>query len=93
MYNSNGKKFWVLMLFMLSGFVIGYFIGSALTDIASSNPNLSFLSFLGFYRAFGLDSISLNLLVIELNFGITFNISICGIIFMFLGFLLYKKVY
>ena len=71
---------------MLSGIVLGGFIGYLTKDI-------SFLSWLNFGQSFGLDQpIVLNLGVLIVTFGLNIKISIASIIGVVVAIILYKKL-
>lgn len=71
---------WVLFFLVIIGFILGNLIGT--------HCDIEFLSYGGSY---GLTSpIELNLGFIILTFGLTFNITIAGIIGMVAAFVAYK---
>ena len=83
---TREKNIWILILFILCGIVIGGLIG----NIAS---NVDFLWWLSYGESFGLaEPISLDLSVIQLTFGLMFQINISSIIGMILAILIYIKV-
>lgn len=68
------KNYWVLLLLVLSGIVLGGFIG----DLAQG---VSWLSWLNFWQSFGLyEPLVLNFGVVILTFGISIRITMAGII-------------
>ncbi len=80
------KNIWILMLFILSGIVIGGLLG----ELASQ---VDFLWWLGYGESFGLTSpIELDLSVIRITFGLVFKINIASIIGMALAIFIYRKV-
>ena len=80
------KNIWILLIFILSGLVVGGLLG----DIAGK---VEFLSWMGYGEAFGLTSpLELDLSIIKLTFGITFKINIASIIGLILAIFIYKKV-
>lgn len=80
------KNIWILILFILSGIVVGGLLG----ELASQ---VSFLSWLSYGETFGLTSpIELDLNVIKLTFGLMFKINIASIIGIVLAIFIYKKV-
>ena len=80
------KNFWILVLFLLGGIVIGGLLG----DLASK---IEFLSWLSYGQQFGLTSpIELDLSVIKITFALIFKINIASIIGIILAILIYKKV-
>lgn len=90
MAGKNGKS-WVLLLLLLSGVVIGSFIGYLTKDI-------SWLSWLDYGMEFGIGSSSgsgalfVNLGVITLTIGMTIKISIASILGVVIAFLVYRKL-
>ena len=82
---TREKNIWVLMVFILSGLVIGGLIGK----LASSVPWLWWLSF---EQEFGLNEpLILDLSILKLTFGLMFKINIASII-MVLSIFIYRKV-
>lgn len=83
---TREKNIWVLMVFILSGLVIGGLIGK----LASSVPWLWWLSF---EQEFGLNEpLILDLSILKLKFGLMFKINIASIIGMVLSIFIYRKV-
>lgn len=81
---DKGK--WIVILFILSGLVIGGLIG----NLAG---NIDWLWWLAFGDEFGLQSpIVLDLSVITITFGLTININIASIIGVIVALLIYKKI-
>lgn len=82
----KSKNFWIMLLWMLSGLTVGYFIG----DLCREIP---FLSFLNYSQIFGLDQpISLDLGVLLTVIQLQIKISLAGIIGMVAGIMIYKKL-
>ncbi len=80
------KNFWILLLLLLSGVVLGGFVG----DLAQTVP---WLSWLGFGQSFGLDSpLIINLGVIVVTFGLTIRITMAGILGVVLALILYRMI-
>lgn len=80
------KNFWVLLLLLLSGIVLGSFIGNLTQNIAG-------LSWLSFGQSFGLDSpLIINLGVIVFTFGLTIRITMASIIGVVLALLVYRML-
>ncbi len=80
------KNIWILILFLLSGIVVGGLLG----ELAS---HVDFLSWLAYGQDFGLSTpIELNLNVIKLTFGLVFKINIASIIGVVLAIFIYKKI-
>ena len=78
------KSIWILILFILSGIVVGGLLG----ELASQ---VDFLSWLAYGQEFGFSSpVELNLSVIKLTFGLTFRINIASIIGIVLAIFIKK---
>lgn len=83
---TREKNIWVLILFILSGLVIGGLLGK----LASGVPWLWWLSYA---QEFGLKNpLVLDLSVIKLTFGLMFEINIASIIGMLMAVFIYKKI-
>lgn len=83
---TREKNIWVLIVFILSGLVIGGLIGK----LASSVPWLWWLSF---EQEFGLNEpLILDLSILKLTFGLMFKINIASIIGMVISIFIYRKV-
>lgn len=83
---TRDKNIWVLLVFILSGLVIGGLLGR----LASTVPWLWWLSF---EQEFGLQSpLVLDLSILKLTFGLMFKINVASIIGMILAVFIYKKV-
>ena len=83
---TKDKNIWILIVFILSGLVIGGLLG----QLAS---NVDWLWWLSYSQTFGLqDPIVLDLSVVTITFALMFRISVASIIGMLLAILIYKKV-
>ena len=83
---TRDKNIWILMVFLLSGLVIGGLLG----EIASK---VDWLWWLSYGESFGISSpIELNLSVISISFGLMFRINIASIIGMALAIFIYRKI-
>ena len=82
----KSKNGWVLLIMLLSGSVLGGFIGML-------TANVSGLSWLNYGQSFGLESpVVLNLGLLVLTFGLTIQISIASIIGVVLAIIVYRKL-
>lgn len=80
------RNIWILLIFILSGLVIGGLLG----ELAS---NVDWLSWLSYSQEFGLRSpIELDLSVVQITFALMFKISVSSIIGMILAIFIYKKI-
>ena len=80
------KNFWVLLVLLLSGIVLGGFI----SDMARNIPGLSWLNF---GQSFGFDSpLVVNLGVIVVTFGLTIRITMASIIGVALALIIYRML-
>ena len=83
---TRDKNIWILLLFILSGLVVGGLLG----EVASK---VDFLWWLGYGESFGLTSpLELDLNIIKITFGLVFKINITSIIGMIIAIFIYKKV-
>ena len=83
---TKEKNIWILLVFILSGLVIGGLLG----QLAS---NVDWLWWLSYSQTFGLqDPIVLDLSVVTITFALMFRISVASIIGMLLAILIYKKI-
>lgn len=83
---TRDKNIWILMVFLLSGLVIGGLLG----EIASK---VDWLWWLSYGESFGISSpIELDLSVISISFGLMFKINIASIIGMALAIFIYRKI-
>ncbi|MBU3803370.1 MAG: DUF4321 domain-containing protein [Candidatus Cellulosilyticum pullistercoris] len=88
MANGTSKfgNVWILLLCILSGLTVGYFIGN-LCD------HISYLEWMNYTGTFGLDQpIQVNLGVLWFSIQVKFNITLAAVIGMLLGIALYKKI-
>ena len=84
------KNSLVLLLLMLTGVVLGGFLGTLTKDI-------SWLSWLNYGNSFGLtgadgSALLLNLGVLTIQFGLQIKITIASIIGIVVAFFLYRKL-
>ena len=82
----RSKNGWVLLIMLLSGIVLGGFIGML-------TANVSGLSWLNYGQAFGLENpLVLSLGLVVLTFGLTIKITIASIIGIVLAILIYRWI-
>ncbi len=84
--STREKNIWILLIFILSGLVIGGLLG----DLASK---VDWLWWLGFGQEFGLQSpLVLDLSILKITFALMVKINIASIIGMGLAIFIYRKV-
>ena len=88
---NRAKDIGVLLLVMLAGLVVGFFLGGLIADAAANVAALSWLGFLAYFRSFGLDNFGIDLMVIRINFGFRINFSLMGVICMLLFMFVYLR--
>ena len=84
----SGKKSWLLFLLLLSGVVIGSFLGYVTRDI-------SWLSWLDYGMSFSLGNAAGTLVdigILTLTLCISIKISIASILGVVIAFLIYRKL-
>lgn len=80
------KGFWILLIFLLSGLVIGGLLG----ELAARVDSLWWLSY---GESFGLTSpMELDLNILKITFGLAIKINIASIIGMAIAIFIYRKV-
>ena len=83
---TREKSRWILLLFLLSGLVIGGLLG----ELASK---VDWLWWLSFGEEFGFqDPIKLDLKVMTITFGLMIRINIASIIGVLIAIFAYRKV-
>ena len=83
---TKEKNVWILIIFLLSGLVIGGLLG----EIASK---VNWLWWLSYSQNFGLENpIVLDLSVVKITFALMFKISVSSIIGMAVAIFIYRKV-
>ena len=81
---GRNKSSWVLLLLLLSGIVLGGFIG----EMTARVPGLSWLNF---GESFGLnDPLVLNLGILVITFGLSIRITMASIIGVIVAILIYR---
>lgn len=82
----RNKNFWILLLLLLAGIVLGGFLGN-LAD------GVSWLSWLNFGQSFGLDTpLVLNFGVLLITFGLSIRITMASIIGVAIALIIYRFI-
>ena len=87
----KAKNLGIVLLIMMAGLVVGFFLGGLIADASANIAALSWLGFLGYFRSFGLDSFAVDLMIVQFNFGFRINFSIMGVICMLLFMFIYVR--
>lgn len=83
---TRNKDFWILLLFIFAGLVIGGLLG----EVAG---RIDFLWWLSYGQSFGLSSpIVLDLNIMQLTFGLMVKINVASIIGLLIAIVVYRKV-
>ena len=83
---TREKNIWILLVFLLSGLVIGGLLG----EIAS---RVNGLWWLAYGKEFGLVSpLQLDLNILKITFGLTVKINIASIVGIMIAIFVYRKV-
>lgn len=83
---TKEKNIWVLLIFILSGLVVGGLLG----ELAS---RVDWLWWLSYSQSFGLQTpVTLDLSIMQITFALMFKISISSIIGLILAVFIYKKI-
>ena len=83
---TKEKNIWILLIFILSGLVIGGLLG----ELAS---RVDWLWWLSYSQSFGLENpIVLDLSVVKITFALMFKINVASIIEIILSIFIYKKI-
>ena len=84
MKGHGGKNTWALFLLLLTGIVLGGFIGKM-------SEGLPALSWLSFGQSFGLvEPIILNLGLLVITFGLSIKITIASIVGVVIAIIIYR---
>lgn len=83
---TKDKSIWILIIFILSGIVVGSLIG----DIAAKSGGLWWLAY---GQEFGLrEPLSVDLSVIKFSFSLMIRLNISSILGMILAVFIYRKI-
>lgn len=82
----KSKNGWILLVMLLSGIVLGGFVGMLTADMPA-------LGWLNYGQSFGLQSpVVLDLGLMVLTFGLTIQISIASIIGVVIAIIIYRRL-
>ena len=80
------KNFWILLIMLLAGIVLGGFMGQLANGI-------SWLSWLNFGQSFGLDSpLVINFGILVITLGLTIKITMASIIGTAIALIIYRMI-
>lgn len=83
---TKEKNIWILLIFILSGLVVGGLLGKLASRV-------DWLWWLSYSQSFGLNTpITLDLSIMQITFALMFKISISSIIGLILAVFIYKKI-
>lgn len=83
---TGEKNIWILLIFLLSGIVIGGLLGQFATKV-------SWLWWLSYGENFGLtDPLTLDLSILKISFALSFKINVASIIGLAFAMFWYLKV-
>ena len=83
---NRAKNFWILLLLLMTGIVLGGFIGNMASGVRG-------LSWLNYGQSFGLmDPVVLDLGILVITFGLTIKITIAGILGILIAILIYHFI-
>ena len=80
------KNFWILLIMLLAGIVLGGFMGQLANGI-------SWLSWLNFGQSFGLDSpLVINFGILVITLGLTIKTTMASIIGIAIALIIYRMI-
>lgn len=80
------KNFWILLIMLLAGIVLGGFMGQLANGI-------SWLSWLNFGQSFGLDSpLVINFGILVITLGLNIKITMASIIGIAIALIIYRMI-
>ena len=82
----RNKNFWILLIMLLTGIVLGGFMGQLAEGV-------SWLSWLNFGQSFGLDSpLVVNFGILVVTFGLTIKTTMASIIGVAVALIIYRWI-
>lgn len=82
--SKNFKKTIAFIFFLLAGIVLGAFVAYICRDV-------KFLSWLSWGQKVGIPTTQIDLLILKLNFGLTFDVTIAQIFTVPLALVIFNK--
>lgn len=81
----SDKRFWVFLIFLFSGIILGGLLG----EVAK---NINFLSWLAYGKSFGLtEPLILDINILRISFGFLVELNVASIIGIIIAMLFYKN--
>lgn len=82
----NGKNFWILLIMLLAGIVLGGFMGQLAEGV-------SWLRWLNFGQSFGIDSpLVIDFGILVITFGLTIKITMSSILGLAAALIIYRYI-
>ncbi|MCF0136514.1 MAG: DUF4321 domain-containing protein [Lachnospiraceae bacterium] len=81
----KGKSTWSLILFLMCGIVLGGFIGELLGQF-------DFFYWLAYGKTFGIPTVTLNLSVLQLTFGLQITLNLASVLGMCVALFVHRKM-
>ena len=82
----RNKNFWILLIMLLTGIVLGGFMGQLAEGV-------SWLSWLNFGQSFGFDSpLIINFGILVITFGLSIKITMASIIGVAIALIIYRMI-
>ena len=82
----RNKNFWILLIMLLTGIVLGGFMGQLAEGV-------SWLSWLNFGQSFGFDSpLIINFGILVITFGLSIRITMASIIGVAVALIIYRWI-
>lgn len=81
----NWKKFFMVLFLIVASVVLGALIGVLTKDIG-------FLSWLGYSKSIGINTVHIDLSVLQLDFGLQIGINVAQVLLLGASIPLYRKI-
>ena len=80
------KRFWVFLIFLFSGIILGGLLGELAAHVA-------FLSWLAYGQSFGLtEPLVLDISILQISFKFLVQLNVASIIGILIAILVYRKI-